>query len=186
MLNAAAFEIAYDGWTGLDELRQEGIRHRERAVEVDSELLFERGRIAEIVVERDSGVVYEDVKRSDARSGRADLILVGHVKPDRRRATIGRGSRLAHPGKNVRRTTPQCLGDQRFADTAVRTGDQNCLALECRAVVHFQASVFVSFLDPWERWDPSWWVRASKYSFAQARGPDHPERDECRFDHPAQ
>src|SRR5262249_62175048 len=56
------------------------------------------------------------------------------------------GSRQAHPGKDARRTTPQCLGDQRVADAAVRTGNQNCLALECRTVVHFQASAVVSSL----------------------------------------
>jgi len=64
--------------------------------EVDSELLFERCRIAEIVVQHDAGVVDEDVERRDARSGRADQRRATHHAAAPRRPAPRR-CRGSHP-----------------------------------------------------------------------------------------
>ena len=47
------------------EQRQEGLDHAPGAEEIDREVLFERGTIAQLIGQRDAGVVEQDVERSD-------------------------------------------------------------------------------------------------------------------------
>jgi hypothetical protein len=49
--------------------RQEGLGHAVGAEEVDSEVLVERGTIAQVIVKRDAGVVDEDIERADLAGG---------------------------------------------------------------------------------------------------------------------
>ena len=81
-LNAAALEIAYagsereggdghrrhvvdDGSPRTGQQRQEGLDHAVGAEEVDGQVLLEHGTIAQVVEQRDSGVVDEDIERFD-------------------------------------------------------------------------------------------------------------------------
>ena len=58
--------VVDDGALGTSQQRQEGLGDAVGAEEVDGEMLFERGPLAEVVVERDARVVDEDVERLDA------------------------------------------------------------------------------------------------------------------------
>src|SRR5262249_794638 len=152
-----------------------------------SELLFERCRFAEIVVERDSGVVYEDVQRRDARGGRADLILVGHVSLIGVTRVSAGGIGLRIPAKTP--DAPRRSASATSASPMPRFAPVISTVLPSSVVPSFifQASSVVSFLDTREPWDPS--RRPGLRRTRSPRPPDPrspPERDEGRFDHPAQ
>jgi hypothetical protein len=82
-------------------------------------MLFERGPVAEVVVQRHAGVVDEDVERSDCSGRGLNLRGVGHVQGQRRDAGIRVGQRLARAGVDPLRAAPEGFADQRLPDTAV-------------------------------------------------------------------
>jgi hypothetical protein len=65
---------------GPGQKRQEGLGHAPGAEQVDGQVPFQRGRIAQVVVTEHAGVVDEDVERVDLLGGCLDLRGVGHVQ----------------------------------------------------------------------------------------------------------
>ena len=78
--------------------RQEGLGHAVRAEEIDGEMLFDYGTIAEVIVKRYTGVVDEDVERLDALDRCLNLCSVGHVQGHGRDALVRVGQGLARTG----------------------------------------------------------------------------------------
>ena len=88
-----------DGSAGTGQQRQEGLDHVVGAVEVDGEVLFERGTVAEVIVKRQAGVIDEDVEGPHALGSRLRLRRAGHVQNQRRDPPVGMGQRL--PGAGI-------------------------------------------------------------------------------------
>jgi hypothetical protein len=88
-------------------------------------LLFERPRIAQVVVERQTGVIDEDVDRFDSVDSFLNLRGVGHVHGQGRDAPIRVGHGPAHAGVYPLRASAQGFLDQRTSDTAIGPSHQN-------------------------------------------------------------
>ena len=63
--------------------------HRICAEQVDRQVLLKRGNIAEVIEERQAGVINEEIERLDALDGCLDLLCVRHVQGQGRDALIG-------------------------------------------------------------------------------------------------
>ena len=100
--------------------RRERVRHSEHAEEVDLEVSFDDVRIAQVVVNRDPGVVDEDVEAVDSLDCPVDLRSVGHIEREGRDAAVGNAKRAAASGKHPLRASSEGLVDERAADPAVR------------------------------------------------------------------
>jgi hypothetical protein len=87
-------------------------------------------RVAEVVVERDAGVVDQDVERLDGLDRRLDLALIGHIEGDARDARIRVGQGLPAAGVDPLRAASQRLLDQCLPDAAIAPGHQKCLAFD--------------------------------------------------------
>ena len=109
------------------QVRQEGLGHAEGAEEVDGEVAFEHGTIAQVVVERDASVVDEDVERADYPGSFLDLRRAGHVQGQRGDALVWVGQRHTRAGIHPLRVPAKRFFDQRLADAAVGSGHQDCL-----------------------------------------------------------
>jgi hypothetical protein len=109
---------------GAPRMRQESARHIQWTEEIDGEVLLEQGRVAQIVVNGDTGIIDEDVEAIDLGAGLLDLRSVGHIEPDRRHARVGGEWRAARSRMDTLRPASQCFGDQRLADTPVGAGDK--------------------------------------------------------------
>src|SRR5205823_7184251 len=107
------------------QLRQEGLGYAIGAEEVDGEVPFERGTIAQVVVERDAGVVDEDIERFDVLDGCLNLRRIGDVEGQRRDPRIRVNQGLPRTGIDPSGATEQGLLDERLADAAIGPGDQN-------------------------------------------------------------
>ena len=110
--------------------RQESLSHAVGAEQVDGEVPFEHGPIAQVVVERHAGVIDEDVERVDFIDGSLDLRSVGHVQGQGCDAPIPVGQGLARAGIYPFRTSVQRFLDQGLSDAAIGPGDQNCLVCD--------------------------------------------------------
>ena len=73
-------QVVDDGSPGPNQQRQESLSHAVGAEQVDGEVPFEHGPIAQVVVERHAGVIDEDVERVDFIDRSLDLCSVGHVQ----------------------------------------------------------------------------------------------------------
>ena len=119
---------------GTGEQRQEGLGHGVGAEEVDRQVLFDRGTIAQVIEKPDAGVVDQDIERFDALDRRLDLPRVGHVQSERCDALIRVDQRPARSGVHPSRASPQGVLDQRLTDAAIGAGDQHCLVCDCHAL----------------------------------------------------
>ena len=81
--SAASDSDVDDGSSGTSQLRQERLGHTVGSEEVDGEVLLEHRPIAEVVVQRQAGIVDEDVERLDLLDRRQGLRGVRHVKGQR-------------------------------------------------------------------------------------------------------
>jgi hypothetical protein len=86
---------------------------------------FEHGTIAQIVVQRDAGVVDEDIESFDLIGSCLDLGGAGHVKGQGRDAPAGVSQGLARAGIHPLRASGESLSDQRLPDAAIGPGHQN-------------------------------------------------------------
>ncbi len=57
--------------------RQESPGHAIRAKEIDGEVPFDRGTIAQVIVKRQAGVIDEDIERFDSLDGSLNMRSVG-------------------------------------------------------------------------------------------------------------
>src|SRR5207302_2701213 len=104
-------------------------------LEIDGEALFERGTIAQVVVECQAGVVDEDIERFDFLHGRLNLRSVGYVQREGRHAAVSVLQFAASSTRvNPLRSASECLGDERSSDAAIGAGDQDCLVLNVHTV----------------------------------------------------
>jgi hypothetical protein len=102
-------------------------------------VLFKRGTFAEVIEERQAGVVDEHVERLDTLDRCLSLRSVGHVQGQGRDPPILVHQRLARTGVRPLRASPQRLLDQRLSDTAIGPGHQNCFVCGC----HTHSSLFL-------------------------------------------
>jgi hypothetical protein len=91
-------QVVDDGSPGTSQQRQESLGRAVRAKEVDGEVPFEHGRIAQVVVERQAGVVDQDVERFDVIDCSPNVRRVGHVQGQGPDAPIRMGQRPARAG----------------------------------------------------------------------------------------
>ena len=91
---------------------------------------FERGAIAQVIIERQAGVVDEDVERPDSPDSALNLLGIGYVQGQRRDALIQVGQGLARTGVHPLRASAQGFLDQRLSDTAIGAGDDDILVFE--------------------------------------------------------
>ena len=96
------------------------------AEEVDGEVPLERRTVAQVIVERDAGIVDEEIEGFDLVDGSLDLRHVGHVQGQGRDALVGVGQRHASTGIHALRASPQGFLDERPPDAAVGPGNENC------------------------------------------------------------
>src|SRR5215472_2012107 len=127
------------------ERRQERMRYSEQPQEIDGEMLFDYFEIGQIVVNRDAGIVNEDIERTDLLDCLLDLRSVGHVQGHGCHAFVGDLQWAAST-----RVNPLCPASKRFIhqrppDAAAGAGDQDCLVLNVHTVLLCPMSVFVSF-----------------------------------------
>ncbi len=134
--------VVDDGSAGTGQQRQEGLDDVVRAEEVDGQVLFEHGTIAQVIEECNSGVVDEDIERFDALGSCLNLRRVGHVQGQGRDAPVRVGQGLARAGIHSLRASGECFGDQRLADAAIGAGHQHCHVGDC----HVCCSSSVVFL----------------------------------------
>jgi hypothetical protein len=99
--------------------------------EVDGEVLFERGTIAQVIVKRHAGVIDEDIERLDSLDSCLSLRRVGHVQGQGRDAPIQVGQGLARTGIHPLRASPQGFLDRRLPDAAIGPGHQKCSVCDC-------------------------------------------------------
>jgi hypothetical protein len=97
-------------------------------------VLLDGGTIAQVIGERDAGVVDEDVERCDSFHGLLNLRCVGHVQDQGSDARIRVTQRLARRGIHPLRASPQGLLDERAAQPAVGPGHKDRLAFDCRCL----------------------------------------------------
>ena len=99
-------------------------------------MLFDHRAIAQIIVERDAGVVDEDIERCDFLDCRLNLRSVRDVERQRRDTRVGMRQRLARSGIDAPGAALQCFVHKGSPDTAIGSGDKNCFACD----VHFPFS----------------------------------------------
>src|SRR5262249_27609801 len=100
-----------DSASGGSQYRYESLGYVISAKENHGQQPFERGTIAQIILERDAGVVDEDVQSVDLLGGHANLCGVRDVEHQRRDAAVSVKKRLARAGIDPLRASPQ-----RFVD----------------------------------------------------------------------
>ncbi len=88
-------------------------------------MLFECGAIAQVIVERQAGVIDEDIERFNSLDGCLNLRRVGHVQGYGRDAPIQVGQGLARSGIHALRASPQGFCDQRLSDAAIGASHQH-------------------------------------------------------------
>src|SRR5262249_27604256 len=113
---------------GTRQLRQEGLRHGVGPEEVDGKVALEYVPVAQVVVERDAGVVDQDVEGVDALGGRLDLRRAGYVQGNRRDPRVRVGGGPARACVHALCAPAEGFGDQRLPDAAIGPGDQDRLA----------------------------------------------------------
>ena len=91
------------------------------AEEIHSQQPLERGPIAELVLQRDTGIVDEDVEVCDLAGGRPDLSGIGDVERERRNAGVSVDEGLPRAGVDPGRASAQCLLDQRYVRDEKKT-----------------------------------------------------------------
>ncbi len=93
-------------------------------------MLFEHGTIAQVIEQRNTGVVDEDIERFDLPGSFLNLRGAGHVQGQGRDPPVGVGQGLARAGIHPLRASPQGFLDQRLPDAAVGPGHQHCLVCD--------------------------------------------------------
>jgi hypothetical protein len=104
----------------------------EGAEHVYGELLLHRIEVAQIVIERDAGIVSEHVECADLTRHRLDLRNVGHVERDGSHPCVRVFDCSARSRIDSVRAESQYLIDERPADAAVSASDQYCLIRNLR------------------------------------------------------
>jgi hypothetical protein len=107
------------------------LEHPVGAEEVDGEVLFDHGRIAEIVGEYHPGVVDQNVQRLHALDSRSNLCRIGHIQGHRRDAPIRMGQGLPGTGVDASRAPAQGFLHQRLPNTAIAAGHQKRFICDC-------------------------------------------------------
>jgi hypothetical protein len=103
------------------------------AEEIDRQLPFERGPIAQVVVECHACVVDEDVERLHAPDGSLNPRGVGDVQGQGRDTPVRVGKGLACGGVDPLRPPVQGFLDQRLPDAAIGPGHQHRVVSDCHA-----------------------------------------------------
>ena len=75
-----------------------------RTEEIDGKMLFQYGEIREVIVQRKSGIVHENVERFDLFARCSHLRRVRYVQGEGDDARIRMGKRLPRSGINALRT----------------------------------------------------------------------------------
>jgi hypothetical protein len=96
------------------------------AKQIHREEPFERGAIAEVVLERNTGIVDEDIESVDSLDGCPNLRRIGNVQRQGRDAAISMGKGLARAGIDPLRPSRQSLLNQCFSDAAIGSSHQSC------------------------------------------------------------
>jgi hypothetical protein len=117
--------VVDDDSPGLSQRRQEGLGHAVGTEEVDRQVPLDRGQITQVVVQRDAGVVDQDIERSDLPGRFPDLRRAGHIQDQRRDPVVGVGNGLARAGVHPPRAPAQGFLDQGPPDPAVGSGHQD-------------------------------------------------------------
>jgi hypothetical protein len=92
------------------------------AEEVDGQVPFQRGRIAQVVPTRHAGAIDEEIEGFDVLDSSLNLRGVGHVQGQGRDAPIRVGQGPAGTGIHARRAHAQGFFDQRLSDATVGPG----------------------------------------------------------------
>ena len=82
-------QVVDDGSLRASQKRQESPRHIQRSVEVNRQVLLDERGVAQIVIERDAGVVDENVQRTDLLGRPCDLRCVGDIECQRCHPWVG-------------------------------------------------------------------------------------------------
>jgi hypothetical protein len=115
----------HDGAPRTSQQRQEGLGHAVGAEEVDGQVPFEHGRIAQVVPARHAGVIDEEIEGFDVLDSSLNLRSAGHVQGQGRDAPIRVGQGPAGTGIHARRAPAQGLGDQRLSNATIGPGHQD-------------------------------------------------------------
>ncbi|WP_291705387.1 hypothetical protein [Bradyrhizobium sp.] len=90
-------------------------------------MLLDNFGIAEIVVDRDAGIVDEDVEASDRAGCARNLSRIGDIKHQRRHTLVGMLELAARSRLNLACSTPNRVINERPPDAVVSASDQNTL-----------------------------------------------------------
>src|ERR1700731_19123 len=93
-------------------------------------MLFQRDAITHLTDKGHAGVIDEDIERLHFLDSSLNLLLVGDVQCQRRNTPIGMGQGLPRTGIHPLRASSQSFLDQRSANAAIGTGNQNCLVCD--------------------------------------------------------
>jgi hypothetical protein len=115
---------------------QEGLGHAKCAEEVDGEVPFDYGTLAEVViVKRQAGIIDEDIERLDCLDSCLNLRRVGHVQGQGRDTPIPVGQGLARTRVHPLAASPHGPLDQRLPDAAIGASNQNCSGCDLHALL---------------------------------------------------
>jgi len=93
-------------------------------------MLLQRDAITHLTDKGHAGVIDENIERLHFLDGSLNLLPVGDVQWQRRNARIGVGQGLPRTGIHPLRASPQSFLDERPADAAIGTGNQNCFVCD--------------------------------------------------------
>ena len=91
--------------------------------EIDRKVLLDHFGFAQIVVNRDAGIVDQDVEGLDPGCRSLDLRCVSHLQRHRRHPSIGMLPWRACPGIDGFRASFERLVNQRLANATISAGD---------------------------------------------------------------
>src|SRR5262245_29290716 len=111
-------------------MQQESTRQVKRSKQVDRQVLLNDVGPAQVVVDRDAGIVDEDVEMLDIARRPPNLRCVGYVQCQWRHTWVDVWQRAARSGIYPACSPFKCLVEQRSTDPAVGSGDQDYLVFD--------------------------------------------------------
>jgi hypothetical protein len=101
-------------------------------------VLLDRVGIAQVVVDRDAGIIDQDIEGFDLTGRPLDLRSAGHVQRQGRHALVGVFESAARSRIDPLRPPSQCLIDERPADASVGAGNHDCLTCNVHTPLLFK------------------------------------------------
>src|SRR5258707_7821225 len=100
-------------------------------------MLLDHLEIAQIVVDRNTGIIYKNVKGIYFGSRLLNLRGAGHVQSYRRHAFVRMSDCVARTRIYPLRATLECLFDESSTDASVGASDQDCFICDSHFVFAF-------------------------------------------------